>query len=85
MEPRTGNPGRDDKVEGGGFYGKTLLGWGEPQVPPLRYAPVGMTILFGITDVCSQVKLSFRPERTRISCYAALTNARVCGFQRKAA
>jgi hypothetical protein len=25
--------------------------------------------------------LSSRPERTRISCYAALTNARVCGFQ----
>ncbi len=27
------------------------------------------------------MELSSRPERTRISCYAALTNARVCGFQ----
>jgi hypothetical protein len=27
------------------------------------------------------IKLSSRPERTRISCYAALTNVRVCGFQ----
>jgi hypothetical protein len=26
-------------------------------------------------------ELSSRPERTRISCHAALTNARVCGFQ----
>jgi hypothetical protein len=40
-----------------------------------------MTILFETKDVCSQVKLSSRPERTRISCYAALTNAHVCGFQ----
>jgi hypothetical protein len=29
---RVGNPEfvRDDKVEGGDFYGKSLLGWGEP-------------------------------------------------------
>jgi hypothetical protein len=26
-------------------------------------------------------RLAVGPERTRISCYAALTNARVCGFQ----
>ncbi len=25
--------------------------------------------------------LSSRPERTRISCHAALTSSRVCGFQ----
>jgi hypothetical protein len=27
------------------------------------------------------IELSSRPERTRISCYAALTNVHVCGFQ----
>ena len=26
-------------------------------------------------------ELSSRPERTRISCHAALTNVRVCGFR----
>jgi hypothetical protein len=26
-------------------------------------------------------ELSSRPERTRISCYAALTSSHVCGFQ----
>jgi hypothetical protein len=30
-------------------------------------------------------ELSSRPERTRISCYAALTNVHVCGFPLKKA
>ena len=36
LVPRVGNPefARDDKVEGGDCYGESLLGWGEPQVPP---------------------------------------------------
>jgi hypothetical protein len=36
----------------------------KPQVPPLRFAPVGMTILFAIENVCSQAELSSRPERS---------------------
>jgi hypothetical protein len=37
--------GRDDKVEGGAFSRHWLLGSTEQQVPPLRFAPVGMTPL----------------------------------------
>ena len=44
---------------------------GAPQIPPLRYAPVGMTILFGNAKYSFQDELSSRPERTRISCHAA--------------
>jgi hypothetical protein len=47
----------------------------EPQVPPLRYAPVGMTIHsqelasapVNEVEVDCTTKLSSRPERTRIS------------------
>ncbi len=28
-----------------------------------------------------KIELSSQPERTRISCYAALTSNHVCGFQ----
>jgi hypothetical protein len=45
---------------------------GAPQIPPLRYAAVGMTILFGNARYRFQDELSSRPERTRISCHAAL-------------
>jgi len=38
---------------------------GAPQIPPLRYAPVGMTILFGNVKYSFQDGLSSRPERTR--------------------
>jgi hypothetical protein len=38
----------------------------EPQVPPLRYAPVGMTILFGYQDPGTQTNLSSRPERSAV-------------------
>jgi len=44
---------------------------GAPQIPPLRYAPVGMTILFGNAQYDFQDELSSRlsrpvvgPERT---------------------
>jgi hypothetical protein len=67
-------------------------GTGKLQVPPLRCAPVGMTRLGVIAplDLCCHLKnltltLSSRPERTRISCYAALRRDHGCGFpQRKA-
>jgi hypothetical protein len=36
----------------------------KPQVPPLRYAPVGMTILFGYQHPSAQTNLSSRPERS---------------------
>src|ERR1700678_256955 len=37
---------------------------GAPQSPPLRYAPVGMTILFGNAKYSFQDELSSRPERS---------------------
>ena len=37
---------------------------GAPQIPPLRYAPVGMTIQLGNYTERSQTKLSSRPERS---------------------
>jgi len=48
---------------------------GALQIPPLRYAPVGMTILFGTQGIVS--KMNFHADRsiTRISCHAALDMA----------
>ena len=37
---------RDDKGEGGASIQHSLLGATEQQVPPLRFASVGMTLLF---------------------------------------
>jgi hypothetical protein len=34
---------RDDKGEGGAFIIRVAIGVGELQIPPLRFAPVGMT------------------------------------------
>jgi hypothetical protein len=49
------------------------------QVPPLRYAPVGMTILSQMTGIAPsrrfQKELSSRPERTRISYRAKPTTS----------
>ena len=50
----------------------------KPQVSPLRYAPVEMTILFEDRsrrfqekyEISAATELSSRPERTRISCHA---------------
>src|SRR6202522_2053614 len=53
---------------------------GAPQIPPLRYAPVGMTILFGNAKYSFQDELSSRPERTRISCHAALDRSACAPF-----
>src|ERR1700684_2233841 len=53
---------------------------GAPQIPPLRYAPVGMTILFGNAKYSFQDELSSRPKRTRISCHAALDKAACAPF-----
>jgi hypothetical protein len=39
--------GRDDKGESGASICHSLLGAREQQVPPLRFAPVGMTLLSG--------------------------------------
>src|SRR5271170_7375601 len=36
----------------------------KPQIPPLRYATVGMTILFGRWNAGLQTDLSSRPERS---------------------
>ena len=66
----------------------------KPQVPPLRYAPVGMTILLekrgfvpstdaGGERFAPQTKLSSRPERTRISCHAALDRATCAPFRKE--
>jgi len=53
---------------------------GAPQIPPLRYAPVGMTILFGNARCRFQDEVSSRPERTRISCHAALAMTECASF-----
>jgi hypothetical protein len=51
--------GRDDKGDGGAFSRHWLLGSTEQQVPPLRGAPVGMTLLLGTTR--EQVDAVFIP------------------------
>ncbi len=56
---------------------------GAPQIPPLRYAPVGMTILSGNAKYGFQDELSSRPERTRISCHAALDKAACAPFRKE--
>jgi hypothetical protein len=71
---------RDDKGEGGEFYQEPSDRMAEkkPQIPPLRFAPVGMTILLWIHRIFLHerrrdplaTELSSRRERTRISCYA---------------
>jgi len=62
----------------------------EPQISPLRYAPVEMTILLldrvcvskqaGNVTVHYITEMSSRPERTRISCHAALDIAACAAF-----
>jgi hypothetical protein len=42
--------GRDDKGESGAFSEHWLVADDEQQVPPLRFAPVGMTLLFGTQE-----------------------------------
>jgi hypothetical protein len=53
------------------------------QVPPLRCAPVGMTILFRCQNLDLTINLSSRPKRTRISCHAALEDAACAPFRRE--
>ncbi len=53
---------------------------GAPQIPPLRYAPVGMTMLLGNAEYSFQDELSSRPERTRISCHAAVDESTCAPF-----
>jgi hypothetical protein len=55
---------------------------GTLQIPPLRYAPVGMTILFGNPRCRFQDELSSPPERTRISCHTALDRAAGAPFSK---
>jgi hypothetical protein len=45
--------------------------------------PVGMTILFGNAKYSFQDELSSRPERTRISCHAALDKAACAPFRKE--
>jgi hypothetical protein len=50
------------------FIRSCEIGWTEkkPQVPPLRYAPVGMTNWFECQDAGIQTELSSRPERSAV-------------------
>ena len=55
------------------------------QVPPLRFAPVGMTILLDGQVLLGEIlasttELSSRPERTRISYIAIPHNAKYAAF-----
>jgi hypothetical protein len=70
--------GRDDKGRGVAQVG-VVSGWAEPQVSPLRYAPVETTKSFssgpqslGEERAVDATALSSRPERTRISHFAML-------------
>jgi hypothetical protein len=49
-------------------------------IPALKQ--IGMTNLLGTSTPALKQICHPEPERTRISCYAALINGRVCGFQR---
>jgi hypothetical protein len=49
----------------------------KPQVSPLRYAPAQMT------NLLVQEELSSRPERTRISCHAALETTACAAFSKE--
>jgi hypothetical protein len=70
-----------------GFTGSVRAGK-NPQISPLRYASVEMTIHLSGRIPCSQEnhkiswqnELSSRPERTRISCHAALDTATCAAF-----
>ena len=42
----------------------------KPQISPLRYAPVEMTILFGNKALRCQAELSSRPERSVVERFA---------------
>jgi hypothetical protein len=55
--------GRDDKGEGGASIGDWFVGSTEQQVPPLRYASVGMTILWSCRFY--EVRVSFRSLTAR--------------------
>jgi hypothetical protein len=55
----------------------------KPQVPPLRFAPVGMTNWFECRDAGTQTELSSRPERTRISYIAAPPKATYAAFRKE--
>jgi hypothetical protein len=60
----------------------------KPQVPPLRFAPVGMTILLrGQVSLhealTGATELSSRPERTRISYFALLATTTYAALRRE--
>ncbi len=52
---------------------------GAPQISPLRYAPVEMTILLGNETQSSQTNLSSRPERSGVERSAVSLSASVHG------
>jgi hypothetical protein len=60
----------------------------KPQISPLRCAPVEMTMLLEDRtprfqekyEISAATELSSRPERTRISCHAALDKAACTPF-----
>jgi hypothetical protein len=63
----------------------------KPQISPLRCAPVEMTILFEDRiprfqekhKILAATELSSRPERTRISCHAALGLTTCAAFSKE--
>jgi hypothetical protein len=48
----------------------------KPQISPLRYAPVEMTILFGNATYRVQANLSSRPERSGVERSAVFSNSK---------
>jgi hypothetical protein len=82
---RNGVPANGRGSTGSRFVKWVSTGESKTQVPPLRYAPVGMTILlqgqvFLAGALAGTTELSSRPERTRISCFAVLATTTYAVF-----
>ncbi len=63
---------------------RLVCGCGEQQVPPLRYAPVGMTILFWVLGFVTENSGGPRgapqiPRLPRISCRELRLRSTACG------
>jgi hypothetical protein len=75
MERRTGNPGRDDKVEIYVHLEAELCGWGNSRdLLFLSFHPISRPLI-EVTALHFVI-----PSELRISYYAALINDHVCGF-----
>jgi len=78
---------RDDKGGGAALIRSRRIGWTEkPQVPPLRFAPVGMTISFKVEGFASRESIKSQGLLGMTKWRAELTQQAVIeGWDRAAA